>query len=166
MKTMGGMLVAAIKNEPLNEKQCCTIIDASSMGYQVEMNADNEARFRIGDMVAIRDSNDLGQWSLVVVRWARYTASNHIRVGTFIMGREAERFKLQVELSSDQTIDVMSVFGTSNFPNDKKILLVPCGVFRPGRIMELIGGESHRIVAGNLVMSGADFDVMDYKLLN
>jgi len=166
MKKMGGMLVAAIKKEPLNDERCCTLVDASEMGYQVEMHTDQGTRFQIGDMIAIRDSNNLSHWSLAVVRWARYTASKHIRVGTFIMGREAERFKLQVELSSDQTIDVMSVFGTSNFPSEKKILLVPCGIFRPGRIMELIGGETHRIIAGNLMMSGADFDVMDYKLLN
>ena len=32
--------------------------------------------------------------------------------------------------------------------------------------MELIGAESHRIIAGNLVMSGADFDVIDYKIIS
>jgi hypothetical protein len=166
MDKMGGMLVTALKKEPLDDQHFCTIIDASEMGYQVEINSNCKAHFKIGDMIAIRDSNDLEHWSLAVVRWARYTASKHIRLGTFIMGRHAERYKLQVELSSDQTIDVMSVVGTSNFPSDKKILLVPAGTFRPRRIMELIGGERHRIIAGNLIMSGADFDVIDYKFLS
>jgi len=166
MGKMGGLLVAAIKKDPLNDQRCCTIIDASEMGCQVEMHNGSCTRFKIGDMIAIRDENDLTRWSLAVVRWARYTSSNYIRVGMFIMGRQAERYKLQVELSSDQTIDVMSVFGASNFPSDKKILLVPSGTYRPGRVMELIGGESHRIIARNLVMSGADFDVIDYRLLN
>ena len=165
MGKMGSLLVTALKKEPLIEKRCCAIIDASEMGFQIEMHADCDARFKIGDMIAIRDDNDLDKWSLAVVRWARYTANKRIRVGTFIMGRQAERYKLQVDLSSDKTIDVMSVFGASNFPSNKKILLVPAGVYRPRRIMELIGEESHRIVAGNLVMSGTNFDVIDYKLL-
>jgi len=158
--------VAAIKEDPLNDQLSCTIIDASEMGYQVEMHTDSDTRFNIGDMIAIRDEKHLDQWSLAIVRWARYTARKYIRAGTFIMGWQAERYRLQMELSSDQTIDVMSVSGTSNFPSGKKILLVPCGIYRPGRIMELIGGESHRIVARNLIMSGSDFDVIDYKLLN
>jgi len=166
MEKMGGLLVRAIKMEPLNDQRSCTVIDASEMGCQVEMRTNSDTRFKIGDMIAIRDDRDLNQWSLAVVRWARYTASRHIRVGMFIMGQQAERFKLQVELSSDQTIDVMSIFGTSNFPREKKILLVPSGTYRPGRVMELIGGESHRIIARNLIMSGADFDVVDYRLLN
>ncbi|NOY17418.1 MAG: hypothetical protein GXP23_10935 [Gammaproteobacteria bacterium] len=166
MEKMGGLLVRAIKMEPLNDQCSCTVIDASEMGCQVEMRTNSDTRFKIGDMIAIRDDRDLDRWSLAVVRWARYTASRHIRVGMFIMGQQAERFKLQVELSSDQTIDVMSIFGTSNFPCEKKILLVPSGTYRPGRVMELIGGESHRIIARNLIMSGADFDVVDYRLLN
>ncbi|GBE09265.1 hypothetical protein BMS3Bbin11_01733 [bacterium BMS3Bbin11] len=166
MKKMGGMLVTAIKKDPLNDQLCSTIIDASEMGYQVEMHTDSDTRFNIGDMIAIRDEKHLDQWSLAIVRWARYTTRKYIRAGTFIMGWQAERYRLQMELSSDQTIDVMSVSGTSNFPSGKKILLVPCGIYRPGRIMELIGGESHRIVARNLIMSGSDFDVIDYKLLN
>ncbi len=166
MQRMGGLLVSAIKKEALDSESSCTILDASEMGYQIEMNTSCDTRFRIGDMLAIRDASDLGQWSLAVVRWARYAEGMHIRVGTFIMGRQAERFRLQLDLSSDETIEVMSVVGTSNFPSEKKILLVPTGTYRPGRIMELIGGESHRIVAGNLVMSGADFDVIDYKHLN
>ncbi|MFW2439464.1 MAG: hypothetical protein ACN4GR_08850 [Arenicellales bacterium] len=166
VENMGSLLVKALKKEPLIEKRCCAIIDASEMGYQVEMNTDCDARFKIGDMIAIRDSNDLDKWSLAVVRWARYTANKRIRVGMFIMGRQAERYKLLMDLSSDHAVDVMSVSGASNFSSDKRILLVPVGVYRPGRTMELIGEESHRIAAGNLVMSGADFAVIDYKLLN
>jgi len=166
MGEMGDLLVRAIKKVPLNDQLCCTTIDASHMGYQVEMRTNCEGRFKIGDMMAIRDEKDLDQWSLAVVRWARYTAKNHIRLGMFIMGRQAERYKLQIDLSSDKAIDVMSVSGTSNFPSEKKILLVPYGIYRPGRVMELIGAESHRIVARNLIMTGADFDVFDYKLLD
>lgn len=166
MTKMGGMLVSALKKEPLDEERCCTITDASQMGYQVEINPNSSTRIRVGDMVAVRNENDLDLWALAVVRWARYTPSRRIRVGMFIMGRQAERHKLQVDLSSDQTIDVMSVVGVSNFPSDKKILLVPTGTYHPGKVMELFGGENHRIIAGNLLMSGMDFDVMDYKLLS
>jgi hypothetical protein len=166
MGEMGDLMVRAIKKEPLKDQLCCTTIDASNMGYQVEMRTDCEGRFKIGDMMALRDEKDLDQWSLAVVRWARYTEKKHIRLGMFIMGRQAERYKLQIDLSSDKIIDVMSVSGTSNFPSDKKILLVPYGTYRPGRVMELIGAESHRIVARNLIMTGADFDVFDYKLLD
>ena len=120
-------------------------------------------KFRIGDMIAVRDADSPDTWSLSVVRWARYTITKNIRVGMFIMGEHAERYKLQTDPSSDNSIDVMSVTGTSNFPVDKKILLAPTGTYRPGRIMILTGSESSRIVAGNLIMSGADFDVFDFR---
>ncbi|MCK5360114.1 MAG: hypothetical protein KAJ95_05775, partial [Gammaproteobacteria bacterium] len=165
MKGMGSMLVTALKKTPLEKSRCCAITDASDMGYQIEMSSSSSSRFKIGDMIAVRDGKQLEQWSLAVVRWARYTKDNNIRVGMFIMGHQAERFRLQVELASDQTIDVMSVSGTSNFPSDKKILLVPTGIYRPGKVMQLIGGEDHRICAGNILMSGADFDVIDYKVI-
>lgn len=165
MENMGTMLFSALKKTPLNEQRCCQITDASEMGYQIEMGIGSTTRFRVGDMIAVRDDSNIDQWSLAVVRWARYTDEGRIRVGMFVMGRQAERFRLQVDLSSDATIDVMSVVGTSNFPSEKKILLVPIGTYRPGRIMELIGADSQRIMTGNLVMSGADFDVIDYKIL-
>jgi hypothetical protein len=165
MKSMGGMLVNALKKTPLDKQRCCAITDASEMGYQVEMTSSTSTRFRIGEMIAIRDEKKLDQWSLAVVRWARYTRSNGIRVGMFIMGHQAERYKLQVELASDQTINVMSVSGTSNFPSDKKILLMPTGIYRPGKVMQLTGSEDHRVCAGNILMSGADFDVIDYKVI-
>ena len=117
-------------------------------------------------MIAIRDNNNIEEWSLAIVRWARYSDENRIRVGMFIMGSEAERCKLQVDLSSDNTIDVLSVIGASNFPSDKRILLVPIGTYRPRKMMELIGADSERIIAGNLLMSGVDFDVIDYKILS
>ncbi|MEA1889398.1 MAG: hypothetical protein U9N50_06400 [Pseudomonadota bacterium] len=166
MGEMGSMLVTAVKKGPMNDQRTCMIINDSEMGCQVELKTDKGSRFKIGDMVALRDSRDLNQWSLAVVRWARYTDENRIRVGMFIMGQQAERFKLQVSLSSDKTIGVMSVAETSNFPGNKKILLVPTGTYRPGRKMELVGGGNHRIKARNLLMSGADFDVIDYKILN
>ena len=165
MKGMGSMLVTALKKTPLEKSRCCTITDASEMGYQVEMSSSSSSRFRIGDMIAVRDEKQLEQWSLAVVRWARYTRNNNIRVGIFIMGHQAERYRLQVELASDQTIDVMSVSGTSNFPSDKKILLVPTGIYRPGKVMQLMGGENHRVCSGSILMSGADFDVIDYKVI-
>ena len=166
MKNMGSMLFTALKKTPLDINHCSLITDASEMGLQVEMGPESNTRFRVGEMIAVRDESIIEQWSLAVVRWARYTNNKCIRVGMFIMGRQAERFKLQVDLSSDQTIDVMSVVGTTSFPSDKKILLVPIGTYRPGRMMALAGSENHRIVAGNLVMSGVDFDVIDYRIIN
>lgn len=165
LENMGRMLFAALKNTPLNQKRCCQITDVSEMGCQIEMAPGSTTRFRVGDMIAIRDDSKVDEWSLAIVRWARYTDENRIRVGMFIMGRQAERFKLQADLSSDKIIDVMSVVGTTNFPSEKNILLVPIGIYRPGRMMELIGAESQRIIAGNLVMSGMDFDVIDYRVL-
>ena len=166
MQKMGGMLVTALKKTPLDEKYCCTIKDASEMGYQVEMTSVSTTRFKIGDMIAVRDDKHLDQWSLAVVRWARYTSRGTIKVGMFVMGHRAERLKLKFDLSSDEAVDVMSVFGTSNFPSEKKILLIPTGNYRPGKVMELIGGENHQIIAGNLIMSGVDFDVIDYKFVS
>ncbi len=165
LKNMGSMLLTALKKIPLDKQRCCTIIDASEMGYQVEMSTNSTTQFKIGDMIAVRDVNQLEYWSLAVVRWARYTGTEGIRVGIFIMGHQAEKYKLQVELASDQTIDVMTVTGTSNFPSDKKILLIPTGIFRPGKVMYLTGVDNHRIVVGNLLMSGTDFDVIDYKII-
>ena len=162
---MGKMLFAALKQTPINEKRCCQITDSSEMGCQIEMSPGSKTRFRVGDMIAIRDNSNIDEWSLAVVRWARYTDENRIRVGMFIMGRQAERFKLQADLSSDEIIDVMSVTGATNFPSEKNILLVPIGTYRPGKMMELIGAENQRITAGNLVMSGMDFDVIDYRVV-
>jgi hypothetical protein len=165
MNSMGGMVTAALKKQPLEEGRCCIIRDASDKGMQVEMDPTQcKMNFRIGDMIAVRDSTRPEVWSLSVVRWARYTQGKNIRVGMFIMGEQAERYKLQLDLSSDKTVDVMSVIGTSNFPVDKKILLAPMGVYRPGRIMLLTGGDSQRIIARNLIMSGADFDVFDFNV--
>lgn len=166
IENMSAMLFTALKKTPLDENRCCQVTDASEMGCQIEMSPGSTTRFQVGDMIAVRDDSRIDEWSLAVVRWARYTNEERIKVGMFIMGRQAERFKLQADLSSDEVIDVMSVVGTSNFPVEKKILLVPIGTYRPGRMMELIGAESHRIVAGNLVMSGADFDVIDYKVIS
>ncbi len=166
IREMGNMLVTAVKKGPMDDQRTCAIVNDSEMGCQVELKTDKDSRFKIGDMVALRDSRDLNQWSLAVVRWARYTDENRIRVGMFIMGQQAVRFKLQVNLSSDKTIGVMSVAEPSNFPGNKKILLVPHGTYRPGRKMKLVGGENHRIAARNLLMSGANFDVIDYKILN
>jgi len=163
---MGSMLFTALKKTPLDKQRCCLITDASQMGCQVEMGPGSTTRFRVGDMIAIRDNNNIEEWSLAIVRWARYSDENRIRVGMFIMGSEAERCKLQVDLSSDNTIDVLSVIGASNFPSDKRILLVPIGTYRPRKMMELIGADSERIIAGNLLMSGVDFDVIDYKILS
>jgi hypothetical protein len=161
---MGGMILAAKKKEPLDGGRCCTVRDASSMGYQIEMKTDKcHMKFRIGDMIAVRDADHPDVWSLSVVRWARYTRDKNIRVGMFIMGKHAERYRLQTGRSPDDAVDVMSVTGTSNFPVDKKVLLAPMGIYRPGEIMTLIGADSKRIVAGNLIMSGADFDVFDFK---
>ena len=165
MEHMGKMLFTALKKTPLDQQRCCLITDASNMGCQVEMGPESTTRFRVGDMIAIRDNNNIEEWSLAIVRWARYANDNRIKVGMFIMGSQAERCKLQVDLSSDKTIDVLSVIGASNFPSDKRILLVPIGTYRPRKMMELIGAESQRIIAGNLVMSGVDFDVIDYKIL-
>ena len=166
LENMSAMLFTALKKTPLDDNRCCRVTDASEMGCQVEMSTGSTTRFQVGDMIAVRDDRRIDEWSLAVVRWARYTSDEHIKVGMFIMGRQAERFKLQADLSSDEVIDVMSVVGTSNFPSGRKILLVPNGIYRPGRMMELIGAESHRIIAGSLVMSGADFDVIDYKLIS
>ena len=166
IENMSAMLFTALKKTPLDENRCCQVTDASEMGCQIEMSPGSTTRFQVGDMIAVRDDSRIDEWSLAVVRWARYTNEERIKVGMFIMGRQAERFKLQADLSSDEVIDVMSVVGTSNFPVEKKILLVPIGTYRPGRMMELIGAESHRIIAGNLVMSGADFDVIDYKVIS
>jgi hypothetical protein len=166
MKNMSSMLTAAIKKSPLNDKNCCMITDVSEMGYQLEMGSDCATRFRIGDMIAVRDQSNLDKWSLAVVRWARYSASKTIKLGMFVMGWQVERRRLKVAPSSDVTIVVMSILGESNFQSKKKILLVPASIYRPGKVMELIGEENQRIKAKNLIMSGADFDVIDYKLLS
>ena len=143
----------------------CEIVDSSPMGYQLAFKADSTVQFRIGDMLAVRRMDDPDSWSLCIVRWARYLSSEQVGVGVFTLGSGCQRIRVRSE-SGGQSADCLKLIRSVSLPTSRNLMIAPSALYSPEVRLEMTDGHRIKIKAGNMLVSGVDFVVFDYELID
>jgi len=129
----------------------CRVLDQSAGGFRLEWRGDNRVRLKIGNLIAVRVTEDgsptSSDWSLGLIRWMRAKSADILEFGVQSLAATAEPVLLRVSGAEGRCGDFVEAFLVPAVHTWKRSesLLVPGFLehfFRPKVIVSRLGRET------------------------
>jgi hypothetical protein len=139
----------------------------SKGGFSLYHTEDTSQELRVGDLLALRKSED-DDWTICIVRWAMVGEGSVLQAGVFKIGNNAEPISIKpLETGSDfRQLDytaALHIPEATSFSNTD-LVVAQKTIYSPSRSLYLRRKDrDHVIIATNQIVSSRSVDVFTYR---
>ena len=139
------------------------VLNVSAGGYALRKFNSSQVSLYVGDIVAIKNNKTL-MWELGVLRWASVNELNQLDAGIELISPSATAITVKSEKTAAEGEGLMlPELGALKQPAS---VIVPCGVYSQGEVLELVHHESlTKVLITKLVERTATFERFQYSLI-
>lgn len=126
---------------------CWQIKDAGPKGLQLVRQGSSHTYVRVGDVIGIQQMDEIGRWSVAVVRWMKSPVANNLEIGVELLASDAKPVAVApVRTASEREYQPALLLPAIETLHRPATLLLPRGAFASGSNLAVVEAAGVRTV--------------------
>ena len=123
------------------------IKDAGPKGLQLVRQGGSHTYVRVGDVIGIQQMDEIGRWSVAVVRWMKSPVANNLEIGVELLASDAKPVAVApVRTASEREYQPALLLPAIETLHRPATLLLPRGAFASGSNLAVVEAAGVRTV--------------------